>query len=156
MNLLGIFVKTFNILDFLDVTLDLRNGIYKPYCKPNNTPVYVNAKSNHHPSIIKAIPLGVNKRLNMISSNEEVFKEKAPMYQKALDKAGHKHKLVYEDIDIHSLNKKKKQRKKKVIYFVPLLTEESRQKLESCSSKRTHPLPCLKQTHCQNRLHKHA
>ena len=67
------------ILDFLDVTLDLTTGIYKPYCKPNNTPVYVNAKSNHHPNVIKAIPLGVNKRLNMISANEEVFKEKAPM-----------------------------------------------------------------------------
>ena len=38
--------------------------------------VYVNAKSNHHPSVIKAIPLGVNKRLNMISANEEAFKEK--------------------------------------------------------------------------------
>ena len=64
------------ILDFLDVTLDLSTGIYKPYCKPNNTPVYVNAKSNHHPSVIKALPLGVNKRLNMISANEEAFKEK--------------------------------------------------------------------------------
>ena len=41
------------------------------------------------------------------------------MYQEALDKAGHKHKLVYEKVDIHSLNKKKKQRKKSVIYFVP-------------------------------------
>ena len=39
--------------------------------------------------------------------------------QEALDKAGHKHKLVYEKVDIHSLNKKKKQRKRKVIYFVP-------------------------------------
>ena len=44
--------------------------------------------------MIKAIPLGVNKRLNMISANEEAFKEKAPMYQEALDKTGHKHKLV--------------------------------------------------------------
>ena len=74
---------------------------------------------NHHPNVIKAIPLGVNKRLNMISANEEVFKEKAPMYQEALDKAGHKHKLVFEKVDLHSLNKKKKQRKKRVIYFVP-------------------------------------
>ena len=106
-------------MDFLDVTLDLNTGIYKAYSKPNNIPVYVHAKSNHHPSVIKAIPLGVNKRLNMISANEEVFREKAPMYQEALDKAGHKHKLVYEKVDLHSLNKKKKQRKRKIIYFVP-------------------------------------
>ena len=101
------------ILDFLDVTLDLSTGIYKPYIKPNNTPVYVNTSSNHHPSIIKAIPLGVNKRLSMISSNEEVFKEKAPIYQQALDKAGHKHKLVYEkgDISQPKLEEKTKEEK---------------------------------------------
>ena len=68
-------------MDILDVTLDLS--------KPNNIHVYVNAKSNNHPSVIKAIPLGVNKRLNMISANVEAFKEKASMYQEALDKAGH-------------------------------------------------------------------
>ena len=45
-------------------------------------------------------------------ANEEAFKEKASMYQEALDKAGHKHKLVYEKVDINSLNRKKKQRKK--------------------------------------------
>ena len=41
------------ILDFFDVTLDLSSGIYKPYIKPNNSPVYVNASSNHHPSFRK-------------------------------------------------------------------------------------------------------
>ena len=58
-------------IEHVHVTLDLSTGIYKPYCKPNNIPVYVNVKSNNHPSVIKAIPLGVNKRLNMISANEE-------------------------------------------------------------------------------------
>ena len=30
---------------FLDVTFDLVNEIYKPYCKPNNKPLYINKHS---------------------------------------------------------------------------------------------------------------
>ena len=34
-------------VDFLDVTFDLINDIYKPYYKPNNKPLYINKHSNH-------------------------------------------------------------------------------------------------------------
>ena len=34
--------------DFLDVTLDLPTGKFWPYRKPNNDPLYINAKSKHH------------------------------------------------------------------------------------------------------------
>ena len=34
-------------VNFLDVTLDLEKGTYKPYRKPGDKPMYVNAKSNH-------------------------------------------------------------------------------------------------------------
>mgnify|MGYP001800508139 CR=1 FL=1 len=37
------------IVNFLDVTLDLNNGEYMPYTKPNNTLQYVHAKSNLPP-----------------------------------------------------------------------------------------------------------
>ena len=37
-------LKTVN---FLDVTFDLTNNIYKPYRKANNNPSYVNKNSNH-------------------------------------------------------------------------------------------------------------
>ena len=40
------------IINFLDVTLNLNNGSYEPYSKPNNTPLYVHRESNHPPSII--------------------------------------------------------------------------------------------------------
>ena len=59
------------IVNFLDVTLDLDTGIFKPFQKPNDTPLYVNRLSNHPPSIIQNIPAAVNKRLNSISANEE-------------------------------------------------------------------------------------
>ena len=49
------------IVNFLDVTLDLSTGVYKPYMKPNNTILYVNRLSNHPPAIIRNIPESVNK-----------------------------------------------------------------------------------------------
>ena len=34
-------------VNFLDITFDLRSGIFKPYTKPVNVPQYVNVQSNH-------------------------------------------------------------------------------------------------------------
>ena len=41
------------IVDFLDITMDLKTGEHKSYMKPNNTPLYVHKQSNHPPNIIK-------------------------------------------------------------------------------------------------------
>ena len=35
------------VVNFLDITLDLNSGLYKPYMKPNDSPIYINQKSNH-------------------------------------------------------------------------------------------------------------
>ena len=53
---------------------------------------YIHRVSDHPPSIIRAIPKGVNNRL---SSSEAIFNTAAPPYQEALGKAGYSHKLVY-------------------------------------------------------------
>ena len=66
------------IVNFLDVTLDLNKGTHEPYLKPNNKPLYVHNESNHPPSIIKNIPLAINKRLNELSSNKESFDKASP------------------------------------------------------------------------------
>ena len=42
-----------NIVDFLDLILNLNNGTYTPYKKPNDKILYVNTSSNHPPQIIK-------------------------------------------------------------------------------------------------------
>ena len=34
-------------VEFLDVYFDLEKEEFGPYMKPNGTPIYVNAKSNH-------------------------------------------------------------------------------------------------------------
>ena len=75
------------IANYLDVTLDLSDGSHRPYRKPNDTPVYINAANNHPPSIPKHIPKMVEKRPQGISSNESVFNEAKPPYEEALKKA---------------------------------------------------------------------
>ena len=40
-------------VDFLDVILNLKNGFYRPYKKPDDKLVYIHSMSNHPPQIIK-------------------------------------------------------------------------------------------------------
>ena len=111
-------------IDFLDVYLDLSTGVYKPYRKPNDIPVYVHAQSNHAPAHIKNIPENVNKRLNILSCNEEVFMEAKPMYQEALIRSGYSYELKYEKINIHDMNnnegRQKRSRKRQIFWFNPV------------------------------------
>ena len=85
------------IVNFLDVTLDLVTGSYYPYIKPGNTPLYINTKSNHPPSVIKAVPQGINRRLAAISSSETMFKKAIPVYQSALKASGFSNTLNYQE-----------------------------------------------------------
>ena len=108
-------------VNFLDITLNLATESYKPYHKPGETINYVHVDSNHPPSIIKNIPLGVNRRLSDISSNQAIFEAAIPPYQEALKKAGHKHKLSYipprteESAD----QPRRRCRSKRVVWFNP-------------------------------------
>ena len=77
------------------MSFNLETGLYKPYMKPNHTPVYVHVESNNPPSILKNIPQSVNKRLSTISSNEEIFKHASIPYQQALQKSGYNYELNY-------------------------------------------------------------
>ena len=83
------------VVDFLDVTFNIRNKEYKPYSKPGNTHLYVHVESNHPPIIKKRIPQSIQTRLSNISSNEDVFKNAKPEYEKALQDAGHQTRMIY-------------------------------------------------------------
>ena len=108
------------VVDFVDVTLDLMTGLHRPFIKPNTRPVYVHTKSNHPPSIIKNIPASINKRLSVLSSYEEVFKNSTKIHQEALEAAGYKHKLKFEQQDLSEMNKnKKKRRGRRIHWFNP-------------------------------------
>ena len=109
-----------NHVHFLDVTLNLSSGFFKPFMKENNQTVYVNTKSNHPPNILKNIPLSINKRLSNISSNEGIFNVAAPHYQKALNESGYNFNLKYSpEMPDQNSNKSSKTRKRKILWFNP-------------------------------------
>ena len=106
-------------VNFLDITMDLQADTYSPYIKPNTTPLYIHSQSNHPPSIIRNIPLAVNKRVSSISSNESVFEKAAPIYNEALRKSGYKTKLKYDPEASRKSNKTRKRPPRKVTWYNP-------------------------------------
>jgi hypothetical protein len=63
--------------------------------KDNNAPLYVNAESNHPPTVLKGIPNGINSRLSRISAKTDIFDAAAPPYHEALTKSRFDHKLTF-------------------------------------------------------------
>ena len=106
------------VVDFLDVTLDLKKKEYKPFSKPGNTHLYVHTKSNHPPVITKRIPQSIETRLSNISSNEDIFKHSKQEYEKALKEAGHQATLTYTPSQDRN-NSTKEQRKRRITWFNP-------------------------------------
>ena len=69
------------IVNYLDVTLNLNDGSYRPYKKPNEETNYIHVNSDHPPSILKQLPKSIEKRLSSLSSSKEIFEETAPYYE---------------------------------------------------------------------------
>ena len=84
------------IANYLDVTVNLNDGIYKPYTKPNNEIKYIRKDSNHPPSVIRQISLSIESRLSTLAFNEKSLQEAVPPYQKALQISGYRHTLTYK------------------------------------------------------------
>ena len=84
------------ITNFLDVTLNITDGSYSPYRKPNSLPLYVHSKSNHPPNIIRELPKAINRRLKKISSSKEIFEGTKQEYQNALTNSGYEYDLLYD------------------------------------------------------------
>jgi len=100
-------------------------GVYSPYMKPNNTPLYVHKESNHPPSIIKNIPESINKRLSNISSNENIFNDATPVYQEALNNSGYDYNLKFnpQNTPDKNINTNKRKRSRNVTWFNPPYSE---------------------------------
>ena len=113
----GLGIEAFNNIrtaNFLDVTFDLDTMSHRPYKKPNSDTKYIHVKSDHPPSITKAVPKTVEKRLSMLSSNKEIFDQEKIEYEEALKMSGYKTKLEYQPYE-----KKKRVRKRTITYFNP-------------------------------------
>ena len=80
------------IVNYLDVTINLNDGSYKPYPKLNYETLYIHANSNH-PLIS---PISVEEGLRELSSSKQIFEEAAVYYQEVLDKCGYQYQMNCE------------------------------------------------------------
>ena len=114
---LNITIETnLSVTDFLDVTLDLSMNKFYPYRKPNDKPIYINANSNHPPSVLKSLPSMINKGVSDLSSDSKEFERAKGLYQEALKTSGFESNLNY--IPQNEKNKKRN-RRRKIIWFNP-------------------------------------
>lgn len=105
------------IVNYLDITLNLNDGTYRPYSKPDNKLQYINTQSNHPPNVIKQIPRTIEQRLSNHSSNERIFDQAKQPYEKALKESGYNTKLTYQPTK--ASNNRTKNRKRKITWFNP-------------------------------------
>ena len=104
-------------VDFLDVTLNLKDGTFRPYKKPNDSLMYINTSSNHPPQVLKQLPTSIAERLSNNSSNETVFNSSKSCYEEALEKSGYPNtELKYSK---RTAPKGKRSRLRNVIWFNP-------------------------------------
>ena len=110
------------ITNFLDLTLNLANGKYYPYRKPNDIPLYIHRLSNHPPSILSHLPAAISRRLTDISNDKDVFEAAAPIYNNALSSSGYSDDVRY--IEERKMGQRRNQprkrnRARKVTWFNP-------------------------------------
>ena len=120
---LNISINTnLKICNFLDVTLNLSDGTYYPYRKPNNETLYIDSNSNHPPTIIKHLPAAIGRRIPDISSSKELFNQAKPHYKSALKQGGHDEKLMFTERKkpaTHTAQNSRKNRQRNIVWFNP-------------------------------------
>ena len=106
------------ICDYLDITLKLKTGTYKPFKKPNNNPRYVHTEPNHPFYNTKQLPKSISQRISANSSGEAIFVEAAPCYNDRLREAGYLEKSRCDKEDMETQNwTQRGNRKRNVICF---------------------------------------
>ena len=84
-----------HVVNFLNITLNLKNGKHMPYRKPDDPQCYANSQSNHPPAILKQLPAVIGKRVSSLSCDLEEFNKAAPIYDSALRSSGIASRLEY-------------------------------------------------------------
>jgi hypothetical protein len=108
------------ITNFLDATLNLTDGTYKPYRKPDDETNYVHVESDHPPTILKQLPIAVEKRISDLSANEEIFNNAKSYYQEALKKSGYDYQIKYNPTTTPNPGaENRRKRGRKILWFNP-------------------------------------
>jgi len=113
------------VVNFLDITFNLREESYRPYRKPNNDPFYINRHSNHPPSITKQLPASINKRISSLSFDKSTFDSVADTYEKALHQSNYNVQLEYST-DTPTTNSQRRKRTRNIIWFNPPFSKNVR------------------------------
>ena len=106
------------IVDYLDISLDLNTGIYKPFNKLNNKPLYINASSNLPPSVLKRFPKSVSTRITANSYNEDIFHKSPLFYNSILQDFGFNENIKYCPEELVS-SRRRKNRSRNIIWYKP-------------------------------------
>ena len=102
-----------HIVNFLDITLELRNSTFGPYGKSDSHPVYTNENYNHPKTILRELHKSISKRLSDLSFNKEIFQMATPIYFEGLKKSEFNEPLVFIPKTNNSDNTSRKQPKRK-------------------------------------------
>ena len=121
-------------VNFLDITLDLTDGTYKPYRKPNDEPLYINRLSNHPPAIVKQLPSSINKRINKLSCNKQTFDDSSQLYNDALRQSNFNATLTYEQFTSNensdSNRTQRRNRQRNTIWYNPPYSKNVKTNIE--------------------------
>ena len=103
------------MVNYLDVTLNLKGDTFRPYHKPSDQIQYIHTDSNHPPNIVKHIRASIETCLSNLSSTKTIFKESATHYEKNLRQSGYNKKLIYKPTDTN--HQKHSKHKSKILWF---------------------------------------
>ena len=106
------------IVNYLGVTLNLNDGSYRPYKKPNEETNYIHVNFDHPRSISKQLPMSMEKWLSSLSSSKDIFEEAAPYYEQHISNCRYKEKLNYQDPTSPNLIIKRK-RQRNILWLNP-------------------------------------
>ena len=91
------------ITNFLDITLNLSNGSYQPFKKPNDDTIYIHSHSNHPPSIIRHLSISISQRISTkLSSDHATFQLAAPTYNNVLKHRGFRSNIEFPPDETHT------------------------------------------------------
>ena len=119
---LNITVKAnLKTVDFLDISLGLKNNTYQPYQGPEKETVYIKKHANHPPNILKELPKVITKRITSISCSHDIFDAAKSTFEQTLSQSGFNEERKYNNKDRkgQTRNKEKRKRRRKITWFNP-------------------------------------
>ena len=99
------------------MTLNLNDGSFKPFDKPDDIIQCINKKSDHPRGLIKYLPASIENRFSNNSSDGKVFQESAIYYEDASNKAGNIDKVFYHVLSASIQENKNKNHQRNVTWF---------------------------------------